>query len=63
MTYAVEPAQASACMKAAETGILLKGLSGSPQGVTEWSTEVAGMFETSNNVGVIGLADGLSKHN
>ena len=59
MTYAVEPAQASACMKVAETGILLKGLSGSPQGVTEWSTEVAGMFETSNNVGVVGMADGI----
>jgi len=59
MTYAVEPAQASACMKAAETAILLKGLSGSPQGVTEWSTEVAGMFETSNNVGVVGMADGI----
>jgi dipeptidase D len=59
MTYTVESAQASACMKAAETGLLLKGLSGAPQGVTEWSTEVVGMFETSNNVGVVGMADGL----
>ena len=58
MTYAVEAAQASDCMKAAETGILLKGLSGAPQGVIECSTEVAGMFETSNNVGVVGMDDG-----
>ena len=58
MTYAVEAAQASDCMKAAETGLLLKGLSGAPQGVIEWSTEVAGMFETSNNVGVVGMAGG-----
>ena len=58
MTYTLEPAQASACMKAAETSLLLKGLSGAPQGVTEWSTEVAGMFETSDNVGVVGMADG-----
>ena len=50
-------------MKAAETNLLLKGLSVAPQGVIEWSAEVAGMFETSNNVGVIGMADGLSKHN
>ena len=35
-------------MKAAETSLLLKGLSGAPQGVIEWSTEAAGMFETSN---------------
>ena len=35
-------------MKAAETSLLLKGLSGAPQGVIEWSTEVPGMFETSN---------------
>ena len=58
MTYTVEAAQESTCMKAAETAILLKGLSGAPQGVTEWSTEVAGMFETSDNVGVVGMADG-----
>jgi len=45
-------------MKAAETSLLLKGLSDAPQGVTEWSTEVAGMFETSDNAGVIGMADG-----
>ena len=45
-------------MKAAETSLLLKGLSGAPQGVIEWSTEVPGMFETSNNVGVVGMADG-----
>ena len=63
MTFTLEPAQASDCMKAAETGVLLKGLSGAPQGVIEWSAEVAGMFETSNNVGVVGMADGLSKHN
>ena len=59
MTYAVEPAQTSDCMKVAETGLLLKGLSGAPQGVIEWSTEVAGMFETSNNAGVVGMADGI----
>ena len=41
MTYTVDAAQASVCMKSAETAILLKGLSGAPQGVTEWSTEVA----------------------
>ena len=46
-------------MKAAETAILLKGLSGAPQGVIEWSTEVAGMFETSNNAGVVVMTDGL----
>jgi len=59
MTSAVEAAQASTCMKAAETGILLEGLSGAPQGVIEWSTEVAGMFEISNNVGVVGMANGV----
>ena len=59
MTYTVEPAQTSACMKAAETSLLLKGLSVAPQGVIEWSTEVEGMFETSNNVGVVGMADGI----
>ena len=59
MTSTVDDAQASACMKADETGILLKGLSGSPQGVIEWSTEVADMFETSNNVGVVGMADDI----
>ena len=52
-------AQASACMKTAETVILLKGLSGAPQGVIEWSTEVTGMFETSNNAGVVGMNDGI----
>ena len=46
-------------MKAAETNLLLKGLSVAPQGVIEWSTEVEGMFETSNNVGVVGMADGI----
>ena len=59
MIFAIEPAQASDCMKAAETGVLLKGLSGAPQGVIEWSTEVAGMFETSNNVGVVGMSNGI----
>ena len=59
MTYTVEPVQTSACMKATETILLLKGLSGSPQGVIEWSTEVADMFEISNNVGVVGMAEGI----
>jgi len=59
MTSSVEAAQASTCMKADETDILLEGLSGSPQGVIEWSTEVAGMFEISNNVGVVEMADGI----
>jgi dipeptidase D len=58
MTSTVEAAQASTCMMADETDILLEGLSGAPQGVIEWSTEVAGMFETSNNVGVVGMANG-----
>ena len=63
MIFAIEPAQASDCMKAAETGVLLKGLSGAPQGVIEWSTEVAGMFETSNNVGVVGMSNGICTAN
>ena len=58
MTCTLENAQAADCMKAAETSLLLKGMSGAPQGVIEWSTEVAGIFETSNNVVVVGMANG-----
>jgi len=41
------------------TKAILSGLSNAPQGVTEWSTTIEEMFETSNNVGPITMNDGI----
>lgn len=41
------------CMPVDVANILVKGLAASPQGVLEWSTVVEGIFELSNNIGIV----------
>ena len=41
------------CIPKAAADLLIKGLSASPQGVLEWSKVVEGIFEVSNNIGVV----------
>jgi dipeptidase D len=53
----------SQCLSTAHSTLVANGLADAPQGVTEWSTTVSGMFEASNNVGVIALTDGQLKVN
>ena len=52
---AAVPAQ---CLTEAHTKAILAALSAVPQGVTEWSTTIEHMFETSNNIGVVSVDAG-----
>ena len=41
------------CMPENVAEVIIKGIADSPQGVIEWSTKVQGIFELSNNIGVV----------
>lgn len=53
-----EVALPSQALSGVHSTLIANGLANAPQGVTEWSTTVSGMFDASNNVGVIALTDG-----
>jgi len=55
----LSPAEAGAVLTDADQTLLLFALNAAPHGVKRMSDAAPGIVETSNNVGVIGLADGI----
>ncbi|HMA49462.1 MAG TPA: M20/M25/M40 family metallo-hydrolase, partial [Magnetospirillaceae bacterium] len=53
------PAPAAAVISAQDQAVLLAALNAAPHGVKRMSDAAPGVVETSNNVGVMGLKDGL----
>jgi len=59
MVCTITPTETPAkSITSAHTRAIFAALSNAPQGVTEWSTTIENMFETSNNVGAVNLEDG-----
>ena len=46
------------CINADAANTLINGLAASPQGVLEWSTVVEGIFDLSNNIGIVSTEPG-----
>lgn len=64
MTYTVESVSLPAsCLSVADTKTIVSGIATAPQGVIAWSQTVSGMFELSNNLGIVALTDGSFKAN
>ena len=51
----VSPASADALLSAAEQAVWLASLHAAPHGVKRWSQSVAGVVETSNNLGMVAI--------
>ena len=59
MTYKIEDIDLPArCLTDTDSRVIITGLSKAPQGVAAWSTTIDNMFETSDNIGVVGVGDG-----
>ena len=60
MYYGIQPLDRPAtCLDVAQSKTIIEGLAKAPQDVIEWSWEVNGAFETSDNVGWVAIQDGV----
>jgi dipeptidase D len=59
VTLAVRPVEIGGVISASDQASLLAALHAAPYGVQRMSADFAGVVETSNNLGVMGLADGV----